>query len=265
MRLETREHERARRFRDHALAAMRQSGTGPSPVEAEALVKLGLLLAAEVPPEEADVVLEGLAPYGPLLADDTKGALCEMLVMRGRPADAEALWDSMEPIPRMQAQLRCLAHRLLEAAERYGEDEEQLAAVTEAMLAEPVNALAALVEQEGGTEEEAVVAYLGTRLLARTRSVVEANAPVMARIWDQVAGEARDEEEERAADEAAEVIAADMLAYEGAGPGGERSGVPMLDWVHKVAARGTLPGRGTPQQPRDYLGRIRRLLFGRAA
>ena len=145
-------------------------------------------------------------------------------------------------------------------AERYGEDEETLAAVTEAMLAEPVNALAALVEREG-TEEEAVVAYIGTRLLARTRSVVEANAPVMGRIWDQVAGPARDEAEEQAADDAAQMIAEDMMAYEGPGPAGRKSGVPMLDWVHKVASRGTLPGRGRPARPRDYLNRIRGLLL----
>ena len=262
MSLETREHERARKFRDHALAAMQASGAGPSPVEAEALVKLGLLLAAEVPPEDADIVLEGLVPYGPQLQDDTKQQLCRVLVMRGRAADAESLWDTMDPTPRMQAQLGCLTHRLLEVAEHHGDDYARLLVVTEQILSEPLNHLAALVERPEGSEEDAVVAYVSTRLLARIRSVVEANAPIMSRVWDELAGPSRNEEEEAALDEAAEMIARDMLAYEGPGEPARKSGSPIIDWLNKVTGRNALPGRGRPAEPKGYLDKLQRLLLG---
>ena len=120
--------------------------------DVDALVKLAVLLAGEGPPEGADAILDALTPW--------------THAMRGRIEDADAIWQTLDPIERTQAQLRCLGHRLLAAGNVYA-GTAQLDAVVQAIIAQPVGTLAELLESDPD-EETALAVYSGVRLLYGT-------------------------------------------------------------------------------------------------
>ena len=222
--------------------------------DVDALVKLAVLLAGEGPPEGADAILDALTPWTHAMRSDHAAALSEALVMRGRIEDACAIWQTLDPIERMQAQLRCLGHRLIAAANVYA-GTAQLDAVVEAIVAQPVGTLAELLESDHD-EETALVVYSGVRLLYCTLEVVREHAPevvdTLARLSTPVRADA-------AMLDAAQRIRADAerFAIGPAKPSPPLARDPVVARVEEMVRSRLGPPRGVPDDLLDYLAMLR--------
>ena len=252
---------RAAKLRDRLLDQLGNEGP-KTDRETDALVRLALLLAAEVPPDEADAILDALTPYVAQIQTDHAAALSEALVMRGRIDEAAAIWEDLKPIERMQAQLRCLGHRLLAAAKTYKQS-PVLDAVVEVMIEAPVNTLADITET-AHDRETTLAAYSGVRLLHRTleQAVVLAPEliPCLARLTSLGKADA-------SIKEAAERIFADAEGFSitPAEVPHHLSRDPMVKRIDEMMRSRLAPGKGAPANPKKYVETLRRACYGETA
>ena len=223
--------------------------------DVDALVKLAVLLAGEGPPEGADAILDALTPWTHAMRSDHAAALSEALVMRGRIEDADAIWQTLDPIERMQAQLRCLGHRLIAAANVYA-GTAQLDAVVQAIIAQPVGTLAELLESDHD-EETALAVYSGVRLLYRTLELVREQAPVVV---DALARRCMPERVDAGMLGAAQRLRADAERFAIGPPAKlspQRARDPVVARVEEMVRSRVGPPRGVPDEVLEFVAMLR--------
>ena len=170
------------------------------------------------------------------------------------PLLAALIWQTLDPIERMQAQLRCLGHRLIAAANVYA-GTAQLDAVVQAIVAQPVGTLAELLESDHD-EETALVVYSGVRLLYCTFEVVREHAP---EVVDTLARLSTPERADAGMLDAAQRIRADAerFAIGPAKPSPSLARDPVVARVEEMVRSRFGPPRGVPDDLLDYLAMLR--------
>ena len=249
---------RAKVLRDRLLSRA-APGNPHRDAEVNALAKLAILLAGEVPPHEADAILDALMPWVDAMQEDNAAALSEALVMRGRIEEAESIWLRISTIARMHAQMRCLAHRLIAASQAYG-GTPALDAVVEVIVEGPVGTLAELAEH-ANDRNTALAVYAGSRLLQRTLETIREHTPALVNTLAKLTGpDEADESMIRAADR----MVADSEGYD-LTPQDVPSHLardPIIGRIDEIVRSRLAPGRGRPNDPHGYVAMLREATYG---
>ena len=183
---------KARKLREIGLSSInggRRTTRSPRPQDLESLIIIGIMIAKHESPDgtEADPIIERLLPEADNLPATVTSALCELLALRDRDAEANRLSRRLDPITHMLTQMRCLAPRLVRAAQTHAHDLKSMIIVLEGLLAEPILALEDLVKtspERGLIEAQA--ALNGKRLMIRALHLASLRAPIIGFVYHHI-------------------------------------------------------------------------------
>ena len=214
MREQEHRRERAIRVKDLGVRRLKELSDGEERAHnAEALVKVGILLAHQASEGHADTIIENLLPHVSEMDGEQASAFCELLTIRGRIIDAEEIAERMNPVRKMITQMRCLPSRLTKAAANHREEPDKLEMIVDVMLHEPIASLETLLKDQGRNRRaSARAAMSGLNLLTRTLQTAILREPVLGPIIGRITAGSGGVEDERAVEQGAREIAESLLA-----------------------------------------------------